>query len=94
MYSLFFYGIEGERLESLEVDRVQKKKKIRTFGPDVILVQSGGNNISLKDVRPEVFAGRLIEWVKSLTSQFRFTSIVIISELLIRSKLRHASAEV
>lgn len=72
----------------------KKKKKIRTFGPDVILSQSGGNNISLKDVRPEVFAGRLIEWVKSLTSQFRFTSIVIISELLIRSKLRHASAEV
>ncbi|XP_062613677.1 uncharacterized protein LOC134275411 [Saccostrea cucullata] len=90
--TVYFYGISGGRLDSLEVDSVFIEK-LRTYGPDIIVIQLGGNDMSMTAVRPEVFACRLIEWVSSLTSRFCFIKNIVVCELFIRAKPRQVSVE-
>lgn len=94
--TISFYGTDGGRLDFLEVDRVLTKK-IRRFGLDVVFGAVRWKWHFIEWCASRCLCrqtNRLIEWVESLNSQFRFTSTVIIFTYFFRAKLRHASAVV
>lgn len=90
--TVYFYGISGGKLDTLEVDSLLFEK-LRAYRPDIIVIQLGGNDMSIKAVRPEVFACRLVDWVQSLTEQFCFIKNIVVCELFIRTKPRQVSVE-